>query len=657
MTNQNILNQWINLPDGRRLAARLWLPNDPNPVPAILEYLPYRKRDGTAARDATTHAEFVKHGYACIRVDIAGSGESDGLFDDEYSEQELSDGVAVIAWIADQPWCSGEVGMIGISWGGFNGLQLAFRQPPALKAIVTCCSTVDRYNDDIHYMGGALLTDNFNWGCQMLAYMTRPPDPAIRNDWHENWIERIETLPFMAADWLGHPSRDEFWKHGSVCEDWSAIRAAVLAVGGWSDAYVNAPPALAANLDSPVSALVGPWEHKYPHIARINPADGIGEMLRWFDHYLKGIESAAADLPAYRHFQMEHDNPSRLYRSRKGRWLAEPQMPSSNVSEQALHLSLNGLTEDLGHGELSLVPDLRVGQTAAYFCPGMRVDNELSGDQQADDERSLCFDSAVLSSELELLGRPTARLAISVDKPVGQICLRLCDVAPDGSSQRITYRPFNLNHHRGHDAPEMLEPGRIYQIEVALNECSYLLRPGHRLRLAVSSSYWPIVWPSPETATPTLHFDRCDLILPVRSCDHEIDPQAPDAPRQIVGYQAEQFREPSCSYREEVDADGRYVIETSDDYGMARDPDHGLIWGSEVHQIYAVHPDDPNSALQQARWVFRFERPGWWVEIETESEMTSDTETFYLRRRLKARESDGSEWHRDWSEDLPRGHN
>ena len=205
MTHASPIDTWIELADGRKLAARLWRPETDTPVPAILEYLPYRKRDGTAPRDATTHPVFAAAGYACIRVDIAGTGDSDGVFDDEYSEQELRDGEQVIAWIARQPWCDGNVGMIGISWGGFNGLQLAFRRPPALKAVVTCCSTVDRYADDIHYMGGCLLTDNFNWGAQMLAYQSRPPDPALRDDWRERWIERIETLPFLAARWLEHP--------------------------------------------------------------------------------------------------------------------------------------------------------------------------------------------------------------------------------------------------------------------------------------------------------------------------------------------------------------------------------------------------------------------------------------------------------------------
>lgn len=225
LKNTNIIeNMWIPLRDGRRLAAKLWLPYDGAPAPAILEYLPYRKRDGTANRDETTHPVFSDAGYACIRVDISGTGDSEGEFDDEYSEQELSDGEEILEWVANQDWCDGTIGMIGISWGGFNGLQLAYRQPTALKAVVTVASTTDRYADDIHYMDGCLLTDNFNWSSQMFAYLSRPADPLLREDWREDWIKRIEEMPFMAADWMRHPNRDGFWEHGSVCEDWSKIQ-------------------------------------------------------------------------------------------------------------------------------------------------------------------------------------------------------------------------------------------------------------------------------------------------------------------------------------------------------------------------------------------------------------------------------------------------
>ncbi|HSY88232.1 MAG TPA: CocE/NonD family hydrolase, partial [Verrucomicrobiae bacterium] len=216
---------WIPMSDGRRLAARLWLPVDAErePVPAILEYIPYRRRDGTRPRDEETHAWVAAQGYACARVDIAGSGDSDGLLLDEYLQQEQDDAVEIIAWLSAQPWCSGKVGMIGISWGGFNGLQVAARQPPALKAVISLASTVDRYADDVHFMGGALLADNMDWGAAFFTYAALPPDPAmVGAGWRKQWLERLEVLRPFPPLWLAHQRRDDFWKHGSVSENYAA---------------------------------------------------------------------------------------------------------------------------------------------------------------------------------------------------------------------------------------------------------------------------------------------------------------------------------------------------------------------------------------------------------------------------------------------------
>ncbi len=644
MTIRIIENLWVPLPDGRKLAAKAWLPEGSGAVPAILEYLPYRKRDGTAPRDETTHPVFAAQNYACIRVDIAGTGDSDGIFDDEYSEQELSDGEAVIAWIAAQDWCDGSVGMIGISWGGFNGLQLAYRRPPALKAIVTVCSTVDRYADDIHFMGGCLLTDNFNWSGQMHAYNTRPPDPALREDWREQWLERIETLPMMGADWLRHPSRDAFWKHGSVCENFSQIQAATLALGGWTDAYVNAPLSLVENLDAPVAALLGPWEHKYPHIAKTNPADFHGEVLGWFDRHMKG---SGADVPDVRAYLLDWDEPSPHYRDRPGRWVTAP------VAKPLTLYPDGGILSDLrGGGEVSINSSATVGAASAYFCVGMRMGNELAVDQGADDAESACFDTAPLDADIDLLGRAEAVLSFSVDRPVAQVCLRLCDVSPEGGSARISYRAFNLCHHAGHDTPEMLEPGRQYTARVALNACGYRLRAGHRLRLAISTGYWPVIWPSPEAATVTLHLENCALTLPRVTV---AETGAPPAPRDYPVRDATVLRKPDSRTERRVEDDGTLVLETFDDFGMARDGSHGLADGSTVTQRFAIHPDDPLSADHWARWEFTFAREGWDVRIVTENRMTADADTFTLWRKTTAYEGETVVAEREVSEDVARG--
>ncbi|MFW5915638.1 MAG: CocE/NonD family hydrolase, partial [Planctomycetota bacterium] len=240
---KEIFNIWIPMPDGCRLAARIWMPEDAlsDPVPAILEYIPYRKNDLTAERDIPHHTYLAGHGYACVRVDLRGSGESEGVLKDEYLQQELDDGLEVLAWIAGQPWCTGRVGMVGISWGGFNGLQIAALQPPELFAVISICSTDDRYADDIHHMGGCLLGDNLSWASTMFSHNSCAPDPAVvGRRWRRMWMQRLEGSGLWLAEWLRHQRRDEYWKHGSVCEDYRAIHCPVMAVSGWADGYTNA---------------------------------------------------------------------------------------------------------------------------------------------------------------------------------------------------------------------------------------------------------------------------------------------------------------------------------------------------------------------------------------------------------------------------------
>ena len=314
---REIENLFITLSDGCRLAARIWLPADAEqkPVPAILEYLPYRKRDGTAERDHLTHPYFAGNGYACIRVDMRGSGESDGLLDDEYLKLEQDDCLEVLKWIAAQPWCTGSIGMIGISWGGFNGLQVAARRPAELKAVISLCSTDDRYADDIHFMGGCLLNDNLQWASVMLGYMSRTPDKALLGDaWRDVWLKRLEHQPLLVAHWLRHQRRDELWKHGSICEDWSAITCPVYLVGGWADGYSNTIPRMLAHLQCPKKGLIGPWAHKYPHFAKPGPQIGfLQESLRWWDKWLKGIETGIMDEPQYRVWMEEPERPLAYY--------------------------------------------------------------------------------------------------------------------------------------------------------------------------------------------------------------------------------------------------------------------------------------------------------------------------------------------------------
>ncbi|MEM7170077.1 MAG: CocE/NonD family hydrolase [Pseudomonadota bacterium] len=657
---REIENCWIDLGDSCRLAARIWLPLDAEkrPVPAILEYLPYRKRDGTEQRDELTHPYFAGHGYACVRVDMRGNGESQGLMFDEYLKQEQDDALEVINWITNQEWCSGQVGMIGISWGGFNGLQVAARQPEALKAIVTICSTDDRYEDDIHFKGGCLLNENLGWAATMLAFSSRPPDPELVGEaWREMWLNRLAEQTFLAENWLDHQRRDAFWKHGSVCEDFAAIKAAVFAVGGWGDAYSNAVPRLLSGLSAPCRGLVGPWIHKYPHFAKPEPAIGfLQECLRWWDFWLKGEDTGIMDEPLYRAYMMDGARPAAHYEERSGRWIAEEAWPPSGRNPRSLYLcqgSRLGAEAGPSGDILSHCSPQTVGMACGEYC-AMWAGPEWPGEQRYDDAGSLCFDSNVLTERLEMFGAPEIHLDLEADKPQAFVAVRLCDVAPDGASTRVTLGILNLSHREGHESPEALVPGKRYRIRLRLDDVAYAFPTGHRLRLAISTSYWPLIWPSAEAATIQVHLGESRLDLPVREARAETLRPFEDA--ECAPPLVQEVHRPVSNRRwSEFDwASGESRLLIKDDFGLATTKSHGLTYGGHVKETYSIHPEDPLCARAECNWLMTLARGEWSVRIESSARQWSDQDNFFLEATVTAYEGAEVVSRRQWKKTVPR---
>ncbi len=426
----------IPMPDGCILAARIWRPADGRPVPAILEYLPYRKGDGTLARDLARAPYFAEQGYACVRVDLRGTGESRGVLVDEYTAQELQDGCDVIAWIAGQAWCDGNVGMVGISWGGFNALQVAALQPPALKAVISLCSTDDRYADDVHYMGGTMVIDQISWASYMFGINTLPPDPDLVGEtWRELWMERLTGSGLWLKNWLEHQTRDGFWKHGSVCEDISRIQVPVYAISGWADGYCRTVFRLMESLQGPSKGLVGPWAHNYPHVGQPGPAiDWHAEELRWWDQWLKGRKTGIMDEPRLRLFMQDHAQPAGSCEHRDGRWVEEPSWPSTNVFRTPFRLESDGTLAAEGaveptHGKLKIRSPMGVGIAGGKWCSYAKPDDQPV-DQRRDDAGSLVFETAPLSNPLEIAGDAALEMTFAVDRPAAQVAVRLVDVAP-----------------------------------------------------------------------------------------------------------------------------------------------------------------------------------------------------------------------------------
>ncbi|UUN28539.1 CocE/NonD family hydrolase [Streptomyces sp. FIT100] len=642
----------IPLSDGIRLYARIWRPLDDEPVPALLEYLPHRLTDATAARDRQRHPWYAGHGYASVRVDMRGHGNSEGVPGDAYPPAELADGAAVVAWLAEQPWCDGGVGMFGVGRGGTTALAVAALAPEPLKAVVTVCSTDDRYDRP---GGGAHARS-----AALLAGAARPPDPLYAGDtWRELWLNRLQAVEPALHTWLEHPTRDAYWEHGSIREEYGAIRAAVLAVGGWHDPYRDTVLRLVQHLDpARVRGLIGPWCHQYPDRG-LPPGPAIGflqETLRWWDHHLKGATAAGSASPAggvmgeplLRAWIGESHPPATTYATLPGRWVGDDVWPSPRTTPR-VHVF---------RGPPVVVDSPQhTGVDAGRFVPA-GGDADLPPDQREEDARSASFDFAV-TERTEILGRPRVRLRIHRDAPGGQAVARLCDVGPDGSSTLVTRGVLDLSARHGPDRRDAWPPGATEDVCFELSAIGHAFPPGHRIRLAVSSAYWPWIWPSPGTAGFTLEPEGSSLELPVRAPGDTAgaigfgEPEQSEPLGVVTPVTLDEPRPGRLVVRDV--AKGEWRLETDPaDGGTHVHPD-GLEYTEEALDTYTIQERDPLSARARSDRTIRLHRPdlAWDIHIEARSETSCDGDGFLTSDELVCRHGQEVVFHRTWEKRIP----
>ncbi len=655
-------HSWITLGDGSRFAARMWRPVTEAPVPAILEYLPYRQGDQTWPRDEPIGSWFAAHGYAFARVDIRGTGNSDGVMKDEYEPQEQDDAVEIIDWLAGQPWCSGAVGMIGISWGGFNGLQVASRRPPALGAVVSMCSTDDRYADDVHYDGGCVQNwDMLPWSSIMFAMNALPPDPAVVGEgWRSLWRTRLGDTPPFSIEWLEHQRRDAYWQHGSICEDYAAIACPVYMVGGWADGYTNAIPRTLAGLPGVRKGLIGPWPHAWPQQAAQGPRIGfLQECVRWFDRWLRGVENGIDEEPMLAVWMQDPAGPHALALDRPGRWVRETSWPPPSVEPERWHLTADAeLAPAPGKtGTLTHTGSQRHGLLAGTWCPyGPVVD--YPPDQQEEDALCLTFDSAPLERRLELLGYPRLRLRLRADQPNAFVMARLCDVAPDGTSTLISRGVLNLTHREGHDAPALVIPGEAMDVEIELDVMGQAVAAEHRLRVAISTTYWPWLWPSPAPVTILVETgSACWLELAIRPATAPDGPSPGFGPAETGPRLKAEIEEDTAFHVVERDlATGRIALRMNQDGDRRMRLPDGVALGERNLDVYTICGGDPLSAVVTCDRTLTWSRNDVRVRIETRSRLSSTTTEFLLHEHLEVFEDENLFFERTWDREIPRDH-
>lgn len=635
---------FVAMEDGTRIALTLYLPDaaGDGPFPAVLESLPYRKDDDCTARDFSTYAYLASHGIAGVRIDIRGTGASNGIIADEYTGQEQADNLEVMRWVAAQDWCTGNLGMWGISWGGFSSLQTAMLRPPELKAIAAMHATHDRFACDVHYTGGSLhAAEQVDWPASMVASNALPPDPDIVGEaWFEEWIHRLENTPQWPFEWFRHQQRDDYWLHGSPCADYGAIVVPTLLIGGWLDGYVDGMLALAENLECPVRTVIGPWGHYRPATGVPGPTlDHFDLLARWFGHHLRGDDNGVMDMPALAVFV--RTAPPYDGETVDGYWRAEQSWPS--VDRQVLEAPL----ETLGGSESVWAGPQWIGAHAPVWDRA----GVGSGDSAADDAESLVFETEPLPEEIEILGAPELALTVTSDKGMGMVAVRLLIVDPEGQSHLISRGSRNLSFPEDLGRPVPVVAGELIDLVVPLMAVSAVIPAGWRIRLAVAGADFPVVWPPPEPFTLTVDPYRSALRLPtVPSGPARAVLDIPPSPSPI--HPPVEKDEEGSDVR--VIRRGGTTAFRHSKHGSEHQPTRNhLTYRFEQTWTVSVEDTDPSSTRVESDVAVSLQRPGWAVATSARLAISGGSE-LVIEVDLAA-EHDGMEvFRRSWREPIPR---
>jgi predicted acyl esterase len=551
----------------------------------------------------------------------------------------------VIAWLAAQPWSTGAVGMYGVSYGGFNSIQVAMDRPPALKAIIPIFATDDRYTDDVHFYGGVKKQLDFiDYPLYMVCMNALPPVPEIAGpNWRKLWLERLEGLEPWLPRWIEEQNDGAYWRHGSLRPHYERIVCPTMIVAGWADGYRNASFRMFERLDVAKRLLFGPWAHASTETSLPGPRiDLVPELLRWFDHHLKGEDNGIDKEPPIVVFARRSTRPATDLDSYKGEWRHEPVWPPERLEERRLELP--------GADERRLEVRGDVGVTAWISCAGHGPFGQPD-DQRPDEAFSLLYDWGPFDEELEILGYPRLEVGIAASSPVAFLSAKLSDVFEDGASALVARGFLNLTHRDSHQKPEALEPGRTYDVTLELDATSWTWEPGHVLRLAIAGTDWPNAWPPPENATLKVERARSALVLPVVP-----GPAPATEPVKLHPPTTSTDSEPVTSpltWRIERDVPGR-VTRAVIDHGASGRLENGTHFTERYGGEVGVSLADLGNAWAAGKNSFELSWGAIQVGAEARGELRSDRDFYHLSLELDVSEAGRPLWSKHWQRRYPR---
>lgn len=644
---------FLRMKDGTRLAVTWWKPTPRGPAekfPVLLELLPYRKEDSFYARDYPLYDYFVRRGFLMAKVDIRGTGGSDGpLPAREYSEPELDDAVEVIAQLARQPLSNGNVGMWGISWGGFNAIQTAMRRPPELKAIIALHATDDLFHDDVRYIDGGLHIDLYTLEIDHENALPKTPEYLVDSAYFRN---RFESYPWVLT-YLKQPADGPFWRKNGLRFNTDRLQVPAYFIGGLLDGYRDMPLRALEYLQGPVKVEIGPWNHSWPDDGTPGPNyEWRRRAVRWWNHWLRGEESGLMQEPRLLVFQRDGHQPDRNLETTPGRWRFED-WPVKGARRDTLLLQPDNRLGSVGGGAAK-------GEVRLSYRPGFGTTvgdwwGEPSADMRPDDAGSLLFDSAVLDSAIHILGFPRLRLEAVAGAELANWTARLEDVAPDGAVSLVAGAVLNGTQYRSSVEPERLVPGRTYDFAWDLHFTTWIFRPGHRIRLAVSNAQFPMIWPTPYPMTSRVLLgslaSSIELpVVPERSGYPEPVLPAPEA----RSARADVKDLPSEGAIERIVRD-QLAGTTEMRFGNSASWTIGQVrYDYQERQTYRTSDGDPSRSSFLGVEFHRIRPRGRDLRLETTIDIRSDSAAFHVVV-TRVLQSEGKEVRRKvWSEVLPR---
>jgi uncharacterized protein len=643
----------IPMHDGVRLAVTLYMPDGGaknSRFPVLLEYLPYRKDDDEAARDYANHSYFARHGYVAARVDIRGFGNSQGTPPErEYSAQEQSDGEEIIAWLARQSWSNGNVGMLGISWGGFNSIQMAMRHPQALKAILATAATEELFKEDVHYMDGIFHVDEFELTMDLDQGRSGAPDytldPKIIGP-------RMDSEPWSLM-YVKHQRDGAFWR--SPVRPLETLQVPCFLIGGLQDGYRDSIPRMLERVrGAPVKAWIGPWNHGFPNEADYGPlVEWRDQAVRWFDYWLKGRDTGIMAEPRVVYYVQHWHPPTSQPQDIPGEWRADA-WPPRGRQELTFYLQpehrLAAEPTAAGTDHLRYVPS--VGVEAGFWW------GELVTDQRPVDAYSYVYDSPPLETDIAIFGRPRALLQAGADVPLSNWFVRLSDVAPDGQVTLITGAGLNGAQRNSMAEPIDMKPGELYPLNIELHLGSWVFPKGHRIRLAVSNALWPMTWPTPAPMTTMIALGGSTpsrMLLPAIPLHGPAPPAfaQPESVEVLPGITHGESSWPGSFTFERDEAAGRSTVVWSGKTATA------YPWGQFNHTeklTYRVDDNHPEAASIVGESEYFQAIPEHVLHWHGLLTVTSDAQTYYYKY-TRTMERDGQPVRsKSWEAAVPRDH-